>query len=434
MSNEIDAREERRKKRKKTQIITYMVTILFLLSLTIGIIFGVKVMLKKINLSKAQTEANKLAEQLKEEPVIVPTIEPEEELIEEPDVLGELTDSIIMNMTLEEKVASLFIVTPEALTGYNQVLKAGNSTKEALEQYSVGGIVYFSKNIQTEEQVKEMLANTIQYSKYVPFIAIDEEGGAVSRVANSSLTTEKYENMDILGKTMTSEEAVSMGQTIGAYLSAYGFNMNFAPVADILINPNSPMENRIFSSDKTIVADLSSSVVKGMQEQKISACMKHFPGLGSVEEDSHNMLPSTARTLEEMRQEEFLPFIAGIEIGVDMIMVGHLSTPEITSSTVPASMSKMMITEILREELKFEGIIITDSMQMVAITKEYTSAQAAVGAIEAGADMVLMPKDFKEAYQGVLDAIAAGILTEERINESLHRIFCVKYKYTQLAN
>ena len=434
MSEHMDAREKRRKRRKKNQRIAYFVTILFLLSLFIGIFFGTKYILQKVESAKTEMEAKEEIEQENEQVVIVPTEEPVVIPIEEPDVLGELADGIISNMTLEEKVASLFMITPEALTGYNQVVKAGESTKEALTQYSVGGVIYFSKNLQTEEQVKEMLTNTIQYSKYVPFIAIDEEGGEVSRIANSNFAATKYENMNILGATMTGEEAIQMGDTIGTYLAKYGFNLDLAPVADVLINEKSPMKNRIFSADPSVVASLSSGVVTGIQGQEISACMKHFPGLGSVVEDSHVALPSTDRTLAEMRQVEFLPFITGIEAGVDMIMVGHLATPQITETMIPASMSKIMISEILRDELGFEGIIITDSLQMEAITRTYSSKDAAITAISAGADMLLMPENFEEAYQGIMEAIENGIISEDRIDESLHRIFCVKYKYTSLAD
>jgi beta-N-acetylhexosaminidase len=433
MGDQMDAREKRRKRRKKNQRIAYFITLLFLVGLFAGAFFGTKYILQRIESSKAEAE---LTEQMEEETevIVVPTVEPTVAPVEEVDVIGELADGIIANMTLEEKVANLFMITPEALTGYTQVLASGEQTKEALEEYPVGGLIYFEKNLQTEEQVKEMLSNTIQYSKYIPFIAVDEEGGEVSRIANNDLLATKYDDINVLGDSFTEEDAVQMGETIGTYLSEYGFNLDLAPVGDVLTNADSPLANRIFSSDPVVVSTLTSAFVTGIQGQKISACIKHFPGLGSVEEDSHETKPSTDRTLEEMREEEFLPFLAAIEADVDLIMVGHLATPLITQTEEPASLSKVMITDILRGELGFEGVVITDSMQMEAITDQYTSKEAAVAAILAGADMILMPENFQEAYQGILEAIEDGSLSEERLDESLHRIFSIKYKYTSLSN
>lgn len=425
-------REVRRKRRKRNQAIVYLVTIFLLIAIAAGGFLGVRFILAYVESSSAAEEIIETEEE-QEEIVVAPTAEPTPEPIVV-DPLDELVDEIISNMTLEEKTAQLFMITPEALTGYGTVVRAGDSTKEALAEYPVGGLIYFAKNLQDEEQVSEMLANTVQYSKYVPFIAVDEEGGTVSRVANSDLEATTYEALDVLGETMSEAEAISMGTTIGGYLSEYGFNVNLAPVADVLLNENSPMKERIFSTDPIVVASLSTGVVNGLQSQKISACMKHFPGLGGVEEDSHEILPTTNRTLEEMKDAEFLPFIAGIDAGVDMIMVGHIAAPSITETMIPASLSKVMVTDILREELGFDGIIITDSLEMNAITNDYTSAEASIEAILAGVDMLLMPEDFEEAYQAILDAVETGVIAEERIDESVHRILYAKYKYTELVN
>lgn len=427
-----DKREVRRKRRKRNQVIVYLVTIMLVIGIVVGGFFGIRFLLEYIDASSIVEEQTE-TEERQEEIVVVPTAEPTPEPVVV-DPLDELVDEIISNMTLEEKTAQLFMITPEALTGYGTVVRAGDSTKDALEEYSIGGLIYFSQNLQDEEQVTEMLANTVKYSKYVPFIAVDEEGGMVSRVANSELEATTYDNLNILGNTMTEAEAISMGSTIGEYLSSYGFNVDLAPVADVLLVENSPLKERIFSADPLVVASLSSGVVNGLQAQEVSACMKHFPGLGGVEEDSHETLPTTNRTLDEMKSSEFLPFIAGIEAGVDMIMVGHIAAPSLTETMVPASLSKIVVTDILRNDLGFGGVIITDSLQMDAITNDYTSAEASIEAILAGADMLLMPEDFEEAYQAILDAVASGMITEERINESVHRILYAKYKYTELVN
>jgi beta-N-acetylhexosaminidase len=428
-----DQREARRKRRKRNQTIVYVVTVIFILGVVAGIFFGAQFILGRLEESAA-AEAAANAEETVEKVVVVPTEEPTPEPTPEVDPLDELVAGIVSNMTLEEKVAQLFMITPEDLTGYTTVVKAGDSTKAALEEFPVGGLIYFSQNLQDEEQVTEMLANTVQYSKYVPFIAVDEEGGVVSRVADSDLEATSYDDLNVLGESMMEADAIVMGSTIGEYLSKYGFNVNLAPVADVLINENSPMKDRILSADSTRVASLSTGIVNGLQSKEVSACMKHFPGLGSVAEDSHDILPITERTLTEMQSAEFLPFISGIEAGVDMIMVGHIAAPAVTETAIPSSLSKVMVTDILRTDLGFEGVIITDSMQMDAITNDYTSADAALIAIGAGVDMILMPENFEEAYQAILDAVTSGVVTEERINESVHRILYAKYKYTELAN
>ena len=168
--------------------------------------------------------------------------------------------------------------------------------------------------------------------------------------------------------------------------------------------------------------------VQGMQEQGVSASLKHFPGHGDTSEDSHAEMAVSKKTADELRNMEFLPFKAGIEAGVDMVMIGHISVPAITGSDIPASLSEQIITGCLREELGYQGIVVTDSMSMGAIVNTYTSADAAVRALQAGCDMLLMPQDFQAARQAVLDAVKDSVLSEERLDESLRRIFRVKLR------
>lgn len=168
--------------------------------------------------------------------------------------------------------------------------------------------------------------------------------------------------------------------------------------------------------------------VEGLQEGGVSACLKHFPGLGSVDEDSHEGMAVSEKSLEDFEASDFLSFQAGIDAGADLVMVGHLSVPNITGDNTPCTLSEKMITEVLRGQMGFDGVVITDSMSMNAITDYYTADEAAVKALQAGADMILMPEDFETAYQGVLDAVNNGILTEDRINESLVRVYRVKLK------
>ena len=356
--------------------------------------------------------------------------ETESELSEEQKT-EELIEEYLSNMPLEDKVSQLFFVQPEALTGVDTAVQASDMTKEALQEYAVGGIVMFSKNIQDRDQICAMLANLQAYSKYPLFLGVDEEGGSlVARVANSgTISVPTFPNMMEIGNTGNPEEAYEVGRTIGTYLKDLGFNLDFAPIADVLVNPeNQVIGERAFGSDAELVAKMVKRVVEGLQEQEVSAVLKHFPGHGGTEADSHEGTAILNRTLEELRSEEFLPFQSGIEAGADMIMVGHISVPEVTGDDTPATLSETVITDLLRNELGFDGIIITDSMSMGAIVDHYGPGEAAVQVIRAGGDMILMPQDFVEARQAVLEAVYQQEITEERINESLRRIYRIKLR------
>ncbi|MFW5646124.1 MAG: glycoside hydrolase family 3 protein, partial [Acetivibrio ethanolgignens] len=208
-----------------------------------------------------------------------------------------------------------------------------------------------------------------------------------------------------------------------------GFNLNFAPVADVKTNSfNTEIGNRSFGDDPKRVAALVEQVVKGMQEQNISATLKHFPGHGDASGDSHQGPVNVENDLNRLRSVEFLPFNAGIKAGADCVMVTHLSISRVTGTVEPASMSSLIIEQILRQEMGFDGIAITDAMDMGAITEVYEPGEAAVRAIKAGMDVVLMPVDLDEAYNAVLEAVNEGKISEERINESVTRVIRAKVK------
>lgn len=377
-----------------------------------------------------ENEESKNTIRITEEEATQEEDETESELSEEQKT-EELIEEYLSNMPLEDKVSQLFFVQPEALTGVDTAVQASDMTKEALQEYAVGGIVMFSKNIQDRDQICAMLANLQEYSKYPLFLGVDEEGGSlVARVANSgTISVPTFPNMMEIGNTGDPEEAYEVGRTIGTYLKELGFNLDFAPIADVLVNPeNQVIGERAFGSDAELVAKMVKRVVEGLQEQEVSAVLKHFPGHGGTEADSHEGTAILNRTLEELRSEEFLPFQSGIEAGADMIMVGHISVPEVTGDDTPATLSETVITDLLRNELGFDGIIITDSMSMGAIVDYYGPGEAAVQVIRAGGDMILMPQDFVEARQAVLDAVYQQEITEERINESLRRIYRIKLR------
>lgn len=339
---------------------------------------------------------------------------------------------ILDDMTLEEKVCQLFMITPEALTGVETATQAGQATQKAYDKYPVGGIIYFSKNLKNPDQTKSMLAKTQEYAQErtcIPvFLSVDEEGGQVARVGrNSAFGVEKIGNMSDVGAGGDTQEAYRIGTVIGSYLKDLGFNMDAAPDTDVLTNPqNEVVKYRSFGSDPQLVAEMAEAELKGLNEEGIIGMYKHFPGHGGTTADSHEGYVYVDDTLEELENGAFVPFKDGIANDIRVIMVSHIAAPNVTGDNTPATLSKKLTTDILREDLGFDGMVITDALDMGAITEQYGSANAAVAALNAGADMLLMPADFQSAYKGVLDAVADGTLTEERIDESVARILEVK--------
>lgn len=345
-------------------------------------------------------------------------------------------DERIGAMTLEQKVAQLFIVTPEALVeGVSQVTQAGDMTREGVTAHPVGGIVYFAQNLLDPEQTTTMLANVKQFyadaGNVAPFIAVDEEGGTVVRVAdNEAFGAQDVGDASALGSAGDTEAAKRAAEQIADYLMPLGFNLDFAPVADV-VDPlrSDTMGLRSLSSDAAVAADMVRAEVEGFRDKKMLCCAKHFPGIGAAAGDSHEGAITIEATNEELETVDLVPFRAAIEAGVPMIMVGHVSLPNIVGDSTPAPLSSAVVQGMLRDSLGYTGIIVTDSLSMGAITNYYTPAEAAVAALKAGCDVPLMPERFDEAYQGVLNAVQAGELTEERIDESLIRILAAKQEY-----
>ena len=345
-------------------------------------------------------------------------------------------DERIGAMTLEQKVAQLFIVTPEALVeGVSQVTQAGDMTREGVTAHPVGGIVYFAQNLLDPEQTTTMLANVKQFyadaGNVAPFIAGDEEGGTVVRVAdNEAFGAQDVGDASALGSAGDTEAAKRAAEQIADYLMPLGFNLDFAPVADV-VDPlrSDTMGLRSFSSDAAVAADMVRAEVEGFRDKKMLCCAKHFPGIGAAAGDSHEGAITIEATNEELETVDLVPFRAAIEAGVPMIMVGHVSLPNIVGDSTPAPLSSAVVQGMLRDSLGYTGIIVTDSLSMGAITDYYTPAEAAVAALKAGCDIPLMPERLDEAYQGVLSAVQVGELTEERLDESLTRILTAKQEY-----
>ena len=351
----------------------------------------------------------------------------------------------LQQMTLREKVGQLFYVRPEALDTtihYGHTggidgatadltkikLQAVNATMLAVnEKYPVGGIILYAHNIEDEAQLAAFIPQ-IRALNGSPLLCIDEEGGRVARIGNNpNFNVEKFESMDAIGQTGDPANAYYCGNTIGTYLKKYGFDIDFAPVADVNTNPeNIVIGKRAFSDDPAVAAPMVTNYLQGLKDAGITGCIKHFPGHGDTQADTHYGYAQSLKTWEEMMNCEMITFKAGIQWGTQLIMTAHIGTPNVTGTEIPATMSSIILQDKLRHELGYQNIIITDAMEMGAITKQYTNAEAAVGTLQAGADIVLGPQNFIEAFDAVVKAVEDGIITAERIDQSVRRILRLK--------
>ena len=363
-------------------------------------------------------------------------------------------NEIIANMTIEQKLAQMMIIAiryePDTSKGITKLTKA---YKKLLKKYDFGGLLMYANNMtdinQTVTMIREAQSASMKSANGIPmFICVDQEGGLVNRV---SFGTTGSGNMALAatGDTSNIEEIAGI---LGEEISALGFNMDFAPVSDVNNNPDNPViGTRSFSDDPNTVAENVVAFIDGLNKYNISTSVKHFPGHGNVGEDSHTKLPLSELTLDELKECELIPFEAGIEAGADMIMTAHIQYPNIDDTTyiskddgkevyLPATLSKKIMTGLLRDEMGFDGIIISDSMQMDAIATHFDETDVAVLAINAGVDLLIRPSDVYQddeintfpdvnKYMKKLAArVKAGDITEERLDESVGRILRLKFK------
>lgn len=333
--------------------------------------------------------------------------------------------ALLDDMTLEEKICQMFIVSPEQLTG-----KSGYSTeadkdlKNGLEKYHVGGIIFSEENLESKNQITAMIRNLQTAAKSSSgagiFTVIQEEGGDIAPAANK-LGIKNPGSMASIGEKNDEKAAYNAGNELGSELKNLGFNVDLAPIADLGTNSKNGLGSRVFGSDAEKTARMISNIVKGFSDSGIASALSHFPGEGAY--DGRSAL--IKRSLSQLRKEEFLPFSSGINAGADFVLVSHHIVSGI-GDNLPCDLSYTAITGILRNELGFDGIVITDSHKASAITKKYSSGEAAVMAVNAGADIILLPDDLPSAVEAVCDAVENGEIRESRINESVARILNLK--------
>ncbi len=333
---------------------------------------------------------------------------------------------LLEKMTLEQKVYQMFIVRPEQILGSSNITSTPENSAELLSACPVGGIVLFAKNIETPEQCTSYISDIQSASEISLFVAVDEEGGKVARLGNNpAMGTTGF---PAAGSTKSEADAYNMGFIIGSEIKQFGFNLDFAPVADVNSNPKNPViGTRAFSSNPQTAALYISAAVKGFNDSKMLCTLKHFPGHGDTVADSHMGYTEILKTKSELENCELIPFKSGITAGAPFVMLGHIALPTVTGNNLPATLSEPIIS-MLKNDMGFNGIIITDSFEMGAITKNYSADKAAVMAVSAGVDIILMPEDLSLAASGVTEAVKKGEITEERINESVLKILELKLK------
>ena len=338
------------------------------------------------------------------------------------EVRKDAAQTLLDGMTTQEKICQLLIVHPEALTGGGTVTGMTDELAAALRAYPVGGLLLSAGNMTSGEQLAALTAALSNGCKTAPLISVDEEGGRVARLMNTVGTT-KLGSMYSY-RAQGTQGAHDNAQTIARDIAAYGFNTDFAPVADVWTNKRSnAIGDRAYSDDYDEAATLVSAAVHGFRDAGVICCLKHFPGHGSTATDSHNGAATVDKTLPQLRQEDLKPFVSGIAAGADMVMVGHLTVP--TMDDAPASLSHKLVTNLLRYDLGFRGVIVTDGLQMQALA-QYTDGEKAVRALAAGNDMLLEISDVPGAVAAVEQALADGTLTADALDASVLRVLQLK--------
>lgn len=345
------------------------------------------------------------------------------------------SENILDSMTIEEKVGQLLMPDIRTWEG-EDVTSINDDIKSLINEYHLGGIILFKENFVNRSQATTLIQQLKDSStSEIPMmISVDQEGGIVTRLPFFP----KMPGNMALGATTNPDLSHDVGLAIGSELRRLGIHVNFGPVVDVNNNPNNPVIGvRAFGDNVELVQKMSTAYMHGLNEAGVIAVSKHFPGHGDVDLDSHYVLPSSNKTLEQLRSLELPPFQTLIDEKVQGIMTAHITFKEISAQTVksqkdglpihlPATLSPEIINGLLREEMGYKGVVFSDAMDMKAISNHFGAKEAAVMAVEAGVDVVLMPDNVQHAYEGILEAVESGRLSEARINESVNRILKLK--------
>ena len=336
--------------------------------------------------------------------------------------IDEKVEYKMKNMSLDEKIAQMLII-------YYTNNEVDDNLKDLLKKYNPGGFILMKENITTFDNTKKFVSDLKKYSDIPMIISIDQEGGTVQRLQGlSDIKPIFIPSMYTLGKTNNQKLAYDVGKVMAEQLRTVGVNVVFAPVLDIYSNENNTViGNRSFGKTDEQVSNMAISLAKGLEDNGVIATYKHFPGHGDTDVDSHKDLPVVHKTYDEIDKFELVPFKRAIENDAKIIMISHLYFDNIETYGKPSSLSKEIITDILYKKLNYNGLVITDALNMGALTKYYSDEDIYTMAIEAGSDLILMPRGSKKTIEYIKKNIS-----EDRINKSVEKI--LKFKYTYLSD
>jgi beta-N-acetylhexosaminidase len=350
------------------------------------------------------------------------------------EVNQEKISALLKEMTLEEKVGQLLMPDFRKWDGKN-VTVMNEGIASMIRDYHLGGVILFRENFTNRSQTRNMIENFQSESNIPLMIGVDQEGGLITRIP---FAPRMPGNM-ALGAAGNEELARQVGVAIGSELRSLGIQLNFGPVLDINNNADNPVIGvRSFGDNKKEVAAMGIAYMQGLNDAGVAAVGKHFPGHGDVDLDSHYVLPSSKKTLSQLHNLELYPFQSLVNEGIQGIMTAHITFSQIDSEQtlsqkdglpigIPATLSETLLTDLLREEMRFEGVLFSDAMDMKAITDHFGPVESAIRSIEAGIDVILMPVNVGLVYNGILEAVESGRITEERIQQSVERILRLKY-------
>ncbi len=440
--NDMDRREFRHRRRIRNQILAYLGLIVFAALVVVGVLFAADKLRNRIEAvtAEAQPTPEPTPEAAPDDTEVGsviytpdPVDEPEptpEETPQEPEEDQELL-SLLEGMSVEEKIDGLFLVSPEAITGVNTATVAGDGTREAISQYAVGGVVYSAKNVTDGDQFKELVSTTKSMYKEIYdrdlLVMVDEESGFYT-LAGKAAGAEKQQSARELAETGNRDNVAQSYETIAAYLRDYDIDADLAPLAAVRTADNPYLGDRVFSDDADIAASMTAAAVEGLSNGGVLSCLAAFPGEGGAASDPDKAAISTEKSAEELGECEYKPFILGIEAGADMIMVSNIVAANAGSGDGSCTLSEEIVTNVLRNTLGFEGVVITAPLDQKACTDSATPGAAALKAFIAGADMIYVrsPLAFKEAREALIGAVNDGTISEELVDTALKRIYSME--------
>jgi len=327
------------------------------------------------------------------------------------------------NMSLSDKIGQMIMID------YRNAVEMNVDLENILTKYNPGGFILFKSNIVNFEQTQRFINDIKSATNIKSMVSVDQEGGRVQRL-DERVGFATYPPMSEIGKTLNEELAFNFGAKMGAELKSIGVDMDMAPVLDIFSNPlNKVIADRAFGTNSEVVKKMALAYADGLKSENIIPVGKHFPGHGDTVKDSHIDLPVIDKNLDELKKLELIPFIEAVRQKLPGLMVAHIAVPKVTQDTMPASLSKIMINDLLRNDMRYEGLIMPDSLKMKALSNYFTNEDIYLRCVQAGNDFILMPQDIKEAYEIIYRKVNEGVITEDRINSSVYRILSTKFDY-----